>query len=117
MPTWKSGMHMYPVDGAAKQVGNEETPWAFRDANWVQVIVGVDPDPANAKALRDWAVGYSEALEPYSMSGTYLNMIMDEGQERVQSSYRENYPRLAKLKARYDPENVFNVNQNILPAS
>jgi hypothetical protein len=117
MPTWKSGMHMYPVDGAPDRVGNEETPWAFREAKWVQVIVGVDPEPANAKVLRDWAVGYSEALEPYSMSGTYLNMIMDEGQERVRSSYRENYPRLAKLKAKYDPENVFNVNQNILPAS
>jgi hypothetical protein len=117
MPTWKSGMHMYPVDGAAAQVGSEETPWAFRDAKWVQVIVGVDPDPANAAQLRDWAVGYSEAIKPYSMSGTYLNMIMDEGQERVQASYGENYPRLAKLKATYDPENLFRVNQNILPAA
>jgi FAD/FMN-containing dehydrogenase len=116
MPTWKSGMHMYPVDGAAARVGSEETAWAFRDAKWVQVIVGVDPEPANAAQLRDWAVGYSEAVEPYAMNGTYLNMIMDEGQERVQSSYRENYPRLAKLKATYDPQNLFNVNQNILPA-
>jgi FAD/FMN-containing dehydrogenase len=81
------------------------------------VIVAVDPDPATAGALRDWAVGYSEALEPYTMHTTYLNMIMDEGQERVRTSYGHNYPRLAQLKARYDPENVFNVNQNILPAS
>jgi hypothetical protein len=117
MPTWKSGMHMYPVDGVAAQVGNDETAWSFRDAKWIQVIVGVDPEPASVPALRDWAIGYSEALEPYTMHGTYLNMIMDEGQERVRASYRHNYERLAKIKAQFDPENVFNVNQNIPPAS
>ena len=117
MPTWKSGMHMYPVDGVASQVGNEETAWAFRDAKWVQVIVGVDPEPASAGALRDWAVGYSEAVYPHSLGGAYVNMIMDEGQERVQASYRDNYARLAQIKAHYDPQNVFNVNQNILPAA
>jgi FAD binding domain/Berberine and berberine like len=116
MPTWKSGMHMYPVNGVAAEVGADETAWSLRDANWVQVIVGVDPEPANAGALRDWAVGYSEALEPHTMHGTYLNMIMDEGQERVRASYRHNYARLAQIKAKYDPQNVFNVNQNILPA-
>jgi hypothetical protein len=117
MPTWKSGMHMYAVNGRAAEVGNDETAWSLRDAKWVQVIVGVDPDPANARALRDWAVGYSEALEPYTMHGTYLNMIMDEGQDRVRASYRHNYARLAQLKAKYDPQNLFNVNQNIQPAS
>jgi len=117
MPTWKSGMHMYPVDGVASQVGNDETAWAFRDAKWVQVIVGVDPEPSSAGALRDWAVGYSEAVYPHSLGGAYLNMIMDEGQERVQASYRYNYARLAQIKAHYDPQNVFNVNQNILPAT
>jgi Berberine and berberine like len=86
-----------------RRSGAKKRPGRFRDAKWVQVIVGVDPEPANAAQLRDWAVGYSEAIEPYSMNGTYLNMIMDEGQERVQASYRENYPRLAKLKATYDP--------------
>jgi hypothetical protein len=117
MPTWKSGMHMYPVTGAAQRVGNDETAWAYRDANWVQVIVGVDPDPANAGAIRDWAVGYSEAIYPYSLGGTYLNMIMDEGADRVKLSYRGNYDRLARIKAQYDPENVFRVNQNIAPAA
>ena len=117
MPTWKSGMHMYPVDGVASQVGNDETAWAFRDAKWVQVIVGVDPEPASAGALRDWAVGYSEAIYPHSLGGAYVNMIMDEGQERVLASYRDNYARLARIKAHYDPQNVFNVNQNILPAA
>jgi FAD/FMN-containing dehydrogenase len=117
MPTWKSGMHLYNVDGAAARVANDATAWSYRDAKWVQVIVGVDPDPANASALRDWAVGYSEAVYPYSMGGAYVNMIMDEGSDRVKLSYRDNYGRLTRIKAQYDPDNVFRVNQNIAPAA
>jgi FAD binding domain/Berberine and berberine like len=116
MPTWKSGTHIYNADGAAARVGNDETAWAFRHARWVQVIVGVDPDPANAKALREWAVGYSEALKPYTLGAGYVNMMMDDGQERARASYGDNYDRLARIKAKVDPENVFNVNQNIRPA-
>jgi len=116
MPTWKSGSHMYPIDGAAHDVGPNDTPWAYRDATWAQVIIGVDPDPANAPALRDWAVGYWEAVHPYSAGGAYVNFMMDEGQERVQATYGANYDRLAKAKAEYDPDNVFRVNQNIKPA-
>jgi hypothetical protein len=117
MPTWKSGMHLYPIDGAPSRVGNDETAWAYRHANWVQVIVGVDPDPATAGDLRDWCVGYHEALHPFSAGGAYVNMMMEEGQERVQASYRDNYERLAKIKAKYDPDNFFHVNQNIRPAA
>jgi hypothetical protein len=116
MPSWKSGSHMYPIDGAAHDVGPEETAWAYRDTRWAQVIIGVDPDPAGAPALREWTVGYWEALHPYSAGGAYVNFMMDEGQERVKATYRGNYDRLAKAKTTYDPQNVFRVNQNIQPA-
>jgi FAD binding domain/Berberine and berberine like len=116
MPTWKSGVHIYNADGAAARIGNDETAWAYRHARWVQVIVGVDPDPANATALRDWTVGYSDELRPYTLGAGYVNMMMDDGQDRVRASYGDNYDRLARIKAQYDPENVFNVNQNIRPA-
>jgi FAD/FMN-containing dehydrogenase len=116
LPTWKSTMHMYPIDGAAHRVGPTDTPWGYRKANWGSVMVGVDPDPANADKIREWAIAYQEALHPYSAGGAYLNMIMDEGQERVQAAYGENYDRLAKVKAEYDPGNLFHVNQNIRPA-
>jgi len=56
-----------------------------------------------------------EALHPYSAGGAYVNMMMDEGQERVRASYRDNYDRLAAIKATYDPDNTFSVNQNIQP--
>jgi FAD/FMN-containing dehydrogenase len=117
MPTWKSTMHLYPIDGAAHRVGPNDTPWGYRNANWGQVIVGVDPDPANAKAITDWTIAYHEALHPFAAGGAYVNMMMDEGQERVKASYGENYDRLAKIKAEYDPGNVFHVNQNIRPSS
>jgi FAD/FMN-containing dehydrogenase len=118
LPTIKSGMHLYPADGAAHDVGPDDTAWSYRDATWSQVMVGVDPDPARASDLRQWAVGYWEAVHPYSAGGAYVNFMMaDEGQERVQATYRGNYDRLARVKAQYDPDNVFRVNQNIRPAA
>ena len=117
MPTLKSTMHMYPIDGAAQDVGPSDTPWSYRDATWASVFAGVDPDPANVSAVRDWSIAYHEALHPHSAGGAYVNMMMDEGQERVRASYRGNYDRLARIKAAYDPGNVFRINQNIRPAS
>ena len=81
------------------------------------MIVGVDPDPANAEAITDWTMDYWEATHPYSAGGAYVNFMMDEGQERVQATYQGNYDRLARIKAAYDPENLFRVNQNIKPAA
>jgi len=116
MPTWKCTMHLYPIDGAAHRVGPTETPWAFRNANWGSVMAGVDPDPGNVEAISSWSKGYHEALHPYSSGGAYVNMMMEEGESRVEASYGENYQRLTKIKAKYDPSNLFHVNQNIPPA-
>jgi FAD/FMN-containing dehydrogenase len=116
LPTIKSTMHLYPIDGAAHDVGPSDTAWAYRHANWGAVFAGVDPDPANVDAIRRWSIDYQEALHPYSAGGAYVNMMMDEGQERVRASYGDNYERLARIKAEYDPDNTFRVNQNIQPA-
>ncbi len=117
LPTWKSTMHAYPIDGAVHDVAAEDTAWAYRNSTWGNVYAGVDPDPASVDAIRSWSIGYFEALHPYSAGGAYVNMMMDEGQERVKASYRGNYERLARIKAAYDPDNVFRVNQNIQPAA
>jgi FAD/FMN-containing dehydrogenase len=116
LPTPKSTMHLYPVDGAASRVAPDATAWAYRDAKWGQVMVGVDPDPATADELKEWTVAYWEALHPHSMGGAYVNMMMEEGDDRIQATYRGNYERLAQVKRRYDPQNLFHVNQNIPPA-
>ena len=115
MPTLKSTMHMYPIDGAAHDHDSTDTAWAYRDAVWGAVFAGVDSDPANVDEIRRWSIDYHEALHPYSAGGAYVNMMMDEGQERVRASYGDNYERLARIKATYDPGNLFRVNQNIEP--
>jgi hypothetical protein len=80
-----------------------------------EIIVGVDPDPANNERMIQWARDYWMALHPYSAGGGYVNMMMDEGTDTVKAAYRDNYARLAQIKATYDPSNLFHVNQNIKP--
>jgi hypothetical protein len=116
LPSMHSTMHLYPIDGAVHDVDSADTAFSYRDAQWAEVIFGVDPDPANAGTIRDWCVDYWDATHPYSAGGAYVNFMMDEGQERVRATYRGNYDRLARVKATYDRDNVFHVNQNIHPA-
>jgi hypothetical protein len=115
MPTWLSGMHLYPVNGAASKVGNKDTPWSYRDATWCMVIIGVDADPANKDKITTWAKQYWEALHPYSAGGAYINFMMEEGEDRIKATYSGNYERLVSIKNKYDPNNFFRVNQNIKP--
>lgn len=117
LPTMHSTMHLYPINGAAARVGKSETAWSYRDANWAQVMVGVDPDPANKEKITKWTKAYFDALHPYSAGGAYVNFMMDEGEDRVKATYGENYKRLAEIKAKYDSTNLFRVNQNIKPSA
>jgi FAD/FMN-containing dehydrogenase len=115
LPTMHSTTHLYPINGAAGRVGKNDTAFSFRDARFAEVIVGVDPDPANTERMIAWARDYWTALHPYSAGGGYINMIMDEGSDTVKAAYRDNYARLAQIKATYDPTNLFHTNQNIEP--
>jgi len=116
LPTGHSTMHMYPIDGAAARVPTDGTAFAYRDGGWIAVIVGVDPDPANAPLITRWAQDYWEELHPTSAGGSYVNFLMDEGADRVRTAYRGNFDRLQQVKRRYDPTNLFHVNQNIPPS-
>jgi FAD/FMN-containing dehydrogenase len=120
LPTGKSTMHLYPIDGVAGRVAKEATAWNYRDAKWGMVMVGVSPDPSDNEQMIAWTRAYWAALHPYSAGGAYVNMMMDpsdEGQDRVRASYGDHYDRLATIKATYDPGNLFRVNQNITPSS
>jgi FAD/FMN-containing dehydrogenase len=119
LPTGKSTMHLYPIDGVAGRVSTDATAWNYRDAKWGMVMVGVSPDPADNAHMIDWTRNYWRDLHPYSAGGAYVNMMMDaadEGQDRVRASYGTHYERLAQIKRKYDPQNLFRVNQNIAPA-
>jgi hypothetical protein len=117
LPTGHSTVHLYPVNGAAARVGAGDTAYRHRDAFWSQVIVGVDPDPGKADTLRDWTVGYYDALHRFSTGAAYVNFMMEEGADRIRATYGANYDRLAKIKQQYDPDNFFRVNQNVPPAA
>jgi FAD/FMN-containing dehydrogenase len=118
LPSVLSGMHIYPVDGAVHRQKKDATAWSYRDAAWSLVIFGVDPDPAKAPALKQWAHDYWSAIHPFNLPGAYANFMMDdEGDARVKAAYGANYERLASLKKKYDPANLFHVNQNIRPAA
>ncbi len=118
LPSLHSTMHLYCIDGAAHKPKKDDTPWSYRDANWSEVIVGVDPDPANRDKITAWAKDYWAALHPYGAGGAYVNFMMEgEGEERIRATYRDNYDRLARTKTKYDPDNFLRVNQNIQPAA
>lgn len=116
IPTVNSAMHIYPLDGAIHDVPAGDTAFAYRDVRFVHIIAAVTPEAGRLAGYREWVREYWSALHPYSAGGTYVNFLMEEGEERVSESYRGNHARLAEIKAQYDPGNVFCVNQNILPA-
>ncbi len=116
LPTGHSTMHLYPIDGAATRVAPDATAFPYRRGGWAGVIVGVDPDPANAPALTSWTKAYWEQLHPTSAGGAYVNFLQDEGADRVRASYGANFDRLRQVKRAYDPSNLFHVNQNVPPA-
>ena len=117
-PSEISLMHLYPIDGAAMRVAKDETPWGGRNATFSMAIAAVDPRPSQAEALKSWGRTYWNAVHKFNPGGGYVNfMDADEGEARVKASYGEHYERLAAIKRKYDPANLFRVNQNIRPAA
>jgi FAD/FMN-containing dehydrogenase len=110
--------HLYPINGAVHRARKDATAWNVRDATFSMVIAAIDSDPKQAEALKTWGRAYWKAVHPFNMDGGYVNFMMDdEGAGRIQASYGDNYARLAVIKAKYDPNNLFRVNQNIEPAA
>jgi FAD/FMN-containing dehydrogenase len=116
-PSELSLMHLYPIDGAVHRVAKTATAWSARDATWSMVIAGIDSDPKKADGLKAWGRAYWKAVHPFNLEGGYVNFMMDdEADGRVAATYGENFSRLAWVKGKYDPTNLFRVNQNIQPA-
>jgi hypothetical protein len=116
-PSELSLMHLYPIDGAVHRVSKEETPWAARTARWSMVIAAIDANPQKAGPLTRWGREYWDAVHKFNQGGGYVNFMMDdEGDARLKASYGDNYARLAAVKGKFDPSNLFHVNQNIRPS-
>jgi hypothetical protein len=115
VPVVNSTMHIYPINGAAGRVASDATAFAYRDAKFATVIAGMWPDPADNEKNTKWVKDYYKAIQPHSSSGGYVNFMAGDDQERVRDNYKGNYDRLVTIKKKYDPGNLFHMNQNIKP--
>jgi FAD/FMN-containing dehydrogenase len=105
------------LGGAIGRIANDATAYPHRDAPFIININGVDDDPARDEEVIAWTRATFDALAPFSTGGVYVNFVGNEGEDRVRAAYGPAYGRLARIKARVDPDNVFRTNQNVRPAS
>ncbi len=116
VPVVNSTMHFYPINGAVHDVAPDATAFGHRDASFACVIAGMWPDPADNEANTRWVRDFYAAIEPHSEKGAYVNFASEDDQRRVRENYGAGYDRLTEIKRRYDPDNLFRFNQNIVPA-
>jgi FAD/FMN-containing dehydrogenase len=105
------------LGGAIGRVANDATAYPHREAPFIININGVDDDPAHDDEVVAWTRETFDALAPFSTGGVYVNFVGNEGDERVRAAYGAAYERLARIKARYDPDNLFSTNQNVRPSA
>jgi hypothetical protein len=117
VPALQSTMHLYPINGAVHDVASDATAFAYRHADFAPVIAGMWPDAASNADNIAWVRDYYEATAPHSEEGGYVNFMADDDRDRVRANYGGNYDRLVEIKRRYDPDNLFHLNQNLLPAA
>jgi FAD/FMN-containing dehydrogenase len=115
VPAVNSTMHLYPINGAVHDIAPDATAFGHRDANFATVIAGMWPDPSQNEENIRWVRDYYEAIAPHSEEGGYVNFMSGDDQDRIRANYRGNYDRLVEVKRRYDPDNLFHLNQNIRP--
>ena len=115
LPAVNSTMHIYPINGACHRIASNATAFAYRDANFATVIAGMWPDPTRNEDSIRWVRDYYDAIAPHSEEGGYINFMSEDDQSRIRANYKGNYDRLVEIKRKYDPDNVFRVNQNIKP--
>lgn len=115
MPTMESDTALFPIDGACHRTGPEETAFAYRDADVSHSLGATWTDPSGTAANVAWTRAYDAALRPHTEAGGYVNFMDTDDQDRVRVNYRQNFARLREVKRRYDPDNVFRLNQNIVP--
>jgi FAD/FMN-containing dehydrogenase len=115
LPTVNSTVHIYPINGAAHRVASDETAFAHREATFVTNIAGIWPDPAENEQNTKWVRDFYDATAPFSEQGGYVNFMSGDDDDRIRATYEGNYDRLVEVKRKYDPDNLFRLNQNIEP--
>src|SRR6266542_128344 len=103
------------IAGAPNRIAPEAMAYGHRDAKFVLNVHGRWDDAKDDQKCIGWAREFFNASAPYASAGAYVNFMTAEEGERVATAYGSNYDRLVEIKRRYDPENVFHLNQNIKP--
>ncbi|HSR40738.1 MAG TPA: BBE domain-containing protein, partial [Longimicrobiales bacterium] len=117
VPSVQTAVHLYAMNGAVQEVDPGDTAFARRDCKFVLNIAGIWEDPADTEDNVAWVRDYYDAVHPHSgFEGGYTNFMTEEDQDRVRENYGESYDRLAEVKGRWDPDNLFRLNQNVAPA-
>lgn len=116
LPSPFSEIFVGQLGGAINRVPKDSTAYPHRDANFVMNVHTRWEDKGSDSKCIDWAREFFDKMAQYATGGVYVNFI-SEGEERVPNAFGENYDRLAKLKSKYDPTNIFRTNQNIEPKS
>jgi hypothetical protein len=109
-----------PMGGAIARVGEDDSALGRRDVRWCYhaLALWMEPDKETEEAHISWARDLASDIAPHTTTGVYLNFTSDEGDERIRSTYGpEKYARLVSLKDKYDPANLFRLNQNIKPSN
>jgi FAD/FMN-containing dehydrogenase len=110
-------LHLHHCGGAMARVPAAATAFAHRDAAYVLNIIARSPDAEGFTEHADWARATHRAMDPWSTGGGYVNFTSEPGQDKVRASYPpDTYARLAAVKDRYDPTNLFHLNQNVRPS-
>jgi FAD/FMN-containing dehydrogenase len=115
-PSIHTANHFYPIDGAVHRVAPDATAFAYRNVGFSPVIAGIWGDPADNEANIRWVREYADALHPLGAGGAYVNFMDADDAPRAAENYGANWTRLREVKAKWDPDNVFRLNQNIPPA-
>ena len=116
LPSAQCEIFLGMVSGAANRVPKEATAYAHRDTRFALNVHGRWERPEDDKACITWAREFFRAAAPYASGSVYVNFLTQDEGERIQAAYGPNYDRLAQLKGKFDPTNLFRVNQNIKPA-
>jgi hypothetical protein len=117
MPSPISGVGLQQMHGAASRVDPAATAFLHRDEHYDFLILSQWEDPTYAEENIRWTRGFFEAMQPFFEKGVYVNNLGEEGEDRVKEAYGEHYERLVALKDKYDPTNLFRLNQNVRPTA
>jgi FAD/FMN-containing dehydrogenase len=116
MPSPHSSVVIFPITGALNRLPADHSAVGNRDAAWVLNIMASWDDPAQDVANIEWARTAWQRMRSFSTGGTYINFLTEEeGDQRIRAAYGGNYDRLAAIKGRWDPDNLFRANKNIVP--